>query len=324
MLSSHRIDSVSSLIQPSYISCKFTLSFNASVNISYRCILIALSTHSIKQSFQHTLIPFPPTLSINPLTFLSTLLDNPPTHLSFRPPCQPTPTHLVQVYALREVDRLEVQKIAGRIVPALATTTSMVAGLVTLELVKIAVEKVRQRRIQRQLMKMKQKTSSKNQQNLSPQKSKTGSKNGSKTGQQNVNKMDDNDVSTVLVEAEESRRSRLLQTFRNSFVNLARPLLAFAQPVEAESFDVQGERFNLWTSLHTPENAYTLTVGRLETYLQDRFQVQLQSVSIGDMLLYADFLPDAEETINLSLPMLVRRVERAAAEAEALDAQEGE
>ena len=192
----------------------------------------------------------------------------------------------------------------------------MVAGLVTLELVKIAVEKVHQRRIQRQLMKMKQKTLSKNQPNSSTQKSKSGPK--------NVNKIDDNDISTVLVEAEESRRSRLLQTFRNSFVNLARPLLAFAQPVEAESFDVQGERFNLWTSLDTPDNAYTLTVGRLETYLQQRFQVQLQSVSIGDMLLYADFLPDAEETINLSLPMLVRRVERAAAEAEALDAQEGE
>jgi hypothetical protein len=49
----------------------------------------------------------------------------------------PNPYPRCRVYSLREVDRLEVQKIAGRIVPALATTTSLVAGLVALELVKV-------------------------------------------------------------------------------------------------------------------------------------------------------------------------------------------
>jgi hypothetical protein len=40
-------------------------------------------------------------------------------------------------YALPEAPRLEVKRIAGRIVPAIATTTSAVSGLVSLELIKI-------------------------------------------------------------------------------------------------------------------------------------------------------------------------------------------
>jgi ubiquitin-activating enzyme E1-like protein 2 len=42
-----------------------------------------------------------------------------------------------RVYAIKEVDRLKVKGIAGRIMPAIATTTAAVSGCVTSELVKI-------------------------------------------------------------------------------------------------------------------------------------------------------------------------------------------
>ena len=100
---------------------------------------------------------------------------------------------------------INITQIAGRIVPALATTTALVAGLVTLELVKIATERVMRRREQ----------------------ADTSSTGGDTT-----------------IEAD-----RLLSKFRNSFVNLARPLLAFAQPVEAESFTVNSRTFNMWNVL---------------------------------------------------------------------------
>ena len=50
------------------------------------------------------------------------------------------------IYALPLVDSLHVQKVAGNIVPAVATTTALVAGLVSLELVKVASERVHLRR----------------------------------------------------------------------------------------------------------------------------------------------------------------------------------
>ena len=42
-----------------------------------------------------------------------------------------------RVYGIDEVDRLEVKRIAGRIIPAIATTTAAVSGLAILELLKV-------------------------------------------------------------------------------------------------------------------------------------------------------------------------------------------
>ena len=45
------------------------------------------------------------------------------------------------MYAIAEYERLKVKRIAGRIIPAIATTTAAVSGLVTLELVKVAQQR---------------------------------------------------------------------------------------------------------------------------------------------------------------------------------------
>jgi hypothetical protein len=84
-------------------------------------------------------------------------------------------------------------------VPALATTTTLVAGLASLEIIKIATENILRRR----------------------------------------------EKSVV----SESENTRIMKKFRNSFVNVARPLLAFAQPVEAETFSVNNQMFNSWSFL---------------------------------------------------------------------------
>jgi len=42
------------------------------------------------------------------------------------------------MYGITATDRMETKRIAGKIIPAIATTTTMVAGLVSLEIIKIA------------------------------------------------------------------------------------------------------------------------------------------------------------------------------------------
>ncbi|CAF0884359.1 unnamed protein product [Brachionus calyciflorus] len=42
-----------------------------------------------------------------------------------------------RMYGLENADKLQVKKVAGKIVPAIATTTSVIAGLATIELIKI-------------------------------------------------------------------------------------------------------------------------------------------------------------------------------------------
>ena len=99
--------------------------------------------------------------------------------------------------------------------------------------------------------------------------------------------------------------SPTINRFRNSFVNLALPLVSFAEPVEAEVFPLSPSQrhvtFTLWNIINAPSDARHLTVVGLIEFLSDAYNVNVESVSCGDALLYADFLPDCERRAELTI-----------------------
>lgn len=137
----------------------------------------------------------------------------------------------------------------------MATTTSLVAGLVSLELIKIASERVRMRKLRSKQLKANRaantpKTSfSRNMwtkfSSILRRKRPVVSKNILKSTQTHLTDADDSFVATYL----RNNKERILKRFRNSFVNLALPMVAFTQPVEAVKLPLNGITYNVWDEL---------------------------------------------------------------------------
>lgn len=162
-------------------------------------------------------------------------------------------------YGLAPADRLQTKKIAGKIIPAIATTTAVVAGLASLELCKLA---------QRSLLEEEEEYTDMEE---------GGAGEGGRR---------------------RHRRHRPpLEAYRNAFINLAGPFFALTQPMEASPIALgeQGEVYNMWDRLElVPKKE--LTLRELLRHALEHFGVQVTSVTLhGSQILYADFVHPGED-----------------------------
>jgi hypothetical protein len=131
----------------------------------------------------------------------------------------------------------------------MATTTSVVAGLVAQEVVKVAAERVRHRRELAQSTKRYSKSVKKR--GYLPALTRLGRKMLSKLHERDrkgpMRAAVDRDA--ISKDYLVRHRDRVLSTFRNAFINLAMPMLAFAQPQEAEQSTLHGREFTLWETI---------------------------------------------------------------------------
>lgn len=196
-----------------------------------------------------------------------------------------------RVYGIREIPILDVQKIAGSIIPALATTTALIGGLVTHELIKLASERVAMRHFVHSL--------------AAPRKGWFGRILPLKKSANVDVMLPSSSAHRTLKMFMLANKERLLKRFRNSFVNLARPLLAFAQPVEAPSLSLLDTAYNLWDQIEVMEYVEDLTPRTLSDCIHDQCGMHLTSVSFGNILLYADFLHDKHLRFDMPLDQLI-------------------
>jgi ubiquitin-activating enzyme E1 len=150
-------------------------------------------------------------------------------------------------YGIAPVDAMETRKVAGKIVPAMITTTAFVSALSCLELIKLT-------------------------------------------------------------------QGLPLNRHRNAFINLALPFFAFTSPLPAEEYPgVKGEMHTLWDKITIKEGKKAARSGGLtlkrflrriqkKAYADDPDAVQVSNISIGPIMVYANFLhEDDEELLNKSI-----------------------
>lgn len=136
----------------------------------------------------------------------------------------------------------ETKGIAGRIIPAIATTTSVVSGLIVIEMFKYML------------------------------------------GQ------------SKLIENK-------IEKYRSTYVNLADTTLVYADPMPAGVTEVAGIKFNNWTRFEYYENS---TLQKFKEYFERVFKTTISMIVYDNQILYADFMGDEDNNVNMTLESIVK------------------
>jgi ubiquitin-activating enzyme E1 len=137
-------------------------------------------------------------------------------------------------YSIAVADRHKTKFIAGKIIPAIATTTALVTGLVCLELYKIVDER------------------------------------------------------------------KVLEDYKNGFVNLSLPFMAFSEPIPAPKYKYHEAEWTLWDKF---ELRGDMTLRSIIGYFKDQHQLEVTMMSCGQTMVYSFFMPPKKLAERMDTPL---------------------
>lgn len=170
-------------------------------------------------------------------------------------------------YSIEPADRHKSKMIAGKIIPAIATTTAFVAGMVCIELYKLV-------------------------------------KIGATDPPQ---KVDDaawaRPNSDTYSEENVKLAEKTLELFKNGFANLALPFFAFSEPIAAPKTEMGGGRnWTLWDRFDVNENE-DISLERFLQHFKDNYGLEISMISCGVSMLYSSFTSAAKLKERMPMPM---------------------
>lgn len=172
-------------------------------------------------------------------------------------------------YSIEAADRHKSKMIAGKIIPAIATTTALVTGLVCLELyklVKVGVTDI------------------------------TADRDESAWAVPG---------STVYSPESVKATQKKLELFKNGFANLALPLFTFSEPIAAPKTEMgenSGRKWTLWDRFDVKEGR-DITLQEFLDLFKDRYGLEVSMISCGVSILYSTFTNPAKLAERLGKPI---------------------
>jgi ubiquitin-activating enzyme E1 len=136
-------------------------------------------------------------------------------------------------YSIAVADRHQTKFIAGKIIPAIATTTALVTGLVCLELYKIIDQR------------------------------------------------------------------KTLEDYKNGFVNLSLPFMAFSEPIPAPKFKFNETEWTLWDRFNLQGD---MTLKQIIEFFKNNHELEVTMMSCGQTMVYGSFMPKKKLDERMNLP----------------------
>lgn len=170
-------------------------------------------------------------------------------------------------YSIEPADRHKSKMIAGKIIPAIATTTAFVTGMVCIELYKLVKIGV------------------------------TDRKKGSDDSAWARPNSDTYSAENMKIAA------KTLELFKNGFANLALPFFAFSEPISAPTTEMGGGRkWTLWDRFEVNEGE-DISLDAFLRLFKDRYGVEISMISCGVSMLYSSFTSAVKLKERLPMPL---------------------